>query len=145
MRFPEQICPKTAISSSTATCYIIPLLVMMCFFWKIVVSLGLLVGIPEATATKDEEADQFKGTEMQPCDLCVGGSMGLRWPGAFIDTHGTTCVDHLIDMFYLDPKSNECRWNIIRHRNRCCGEDPPEEPIDQIPTESPQGYEGSGG
>jgi hypothetical protein len=96
----------------------------------------------------DGKKDNQKGKETdapQPpgCNLCEMGSVGLKWPHHKIDPHGTTCVQHLLDIYVLDPKSTACRWQIIRHRARCCSGDVEPKEIEQEPTNSPY-YQGSG-
>ena len=70
------------------------------------------------------------------CLLCENGVEGLRRPAYNVDSKGTQCARKIHDIFPLAGTSDECTWEIVQHREPCCGEaEPPI--IAQAPTVAP--------
>lgn len=70
------------------------------------------------------------------CMLCESGVDGLKRPDHHVDAFGTQCGNKMLNIFGLDPDSDDCTWEIVQHRKRCCGNEEPSK-IAQAPTVAP--------
>lgn len=79
-----------------------------------------------------------------PCHLCEGGLLNLKWPDTYVNQNGTTCAQHLVNIYPFEPRAPKCIWEIIKFRQRCCTAPVEPDPIEQLPDYDPLDYEGNG-